>query len=326
MLIRIVLLLMLLSGSMVLFAQYPPAAGHPGSTAMYKDSSAFVAWATGCEVVRGPINIMELQGEEASFGDAPDALGAAEGNSVNVVSLGDMGQATLTFDVEITDGDGWDFAVFENALDDTFLELAFVQVSSDGVFFHMFPAISLTDEFVQVPTFGELYCTKLNNFAGKYRQGFGTPFDLAELAGNPGLDLQKITHVRIIDAIGCIQNQFASFDSQGHVVNDPWPTAFDMGGFDLDAVGVINTSETGIGENVLSVSVFPNPFTNRFTVNSNNSQSASIEVYSLDGMLIIKEFIEHNAEFDFSGKQPGVYFLIIKSDEKAIIIKLLKSK
>jgi len=326
MLIRNALLLMLLTMSMLLCAQYPPAAGQAGTTAIHKDSSIFVAWATGCDVVRGPINIMDLQGEVVSFGDPSNALGIAGGNSVDVVSLGDMGQATLTFDVEITDGDGWDFAVFENSLDDTFLELAFVQVSSDGVSFNTFPAVSLTDEFVQVPTFGQLDCTKLNNFAGKYRQGFGTPFDLAELEGIAGLDLQKITHIRVIDAIGCIQNQFASFDSQGHVVNDPWPTAFDMGGFDLDAVGVINTSETGIDENDLSVSVFPNPFTNRFTVNSNNLQSASIEVYSSDGLLMIKEFIGHNAEFDFSGKQPGVYFLIIKSDEKAIIIKLLKSK
>jgi hypothetical protein len=313
------------SMSMGLFAQYPPAVGQEGSTAIYKDSSIFVAWATGCEVLRGPINIMDLQGEVASFGEPSNALGAAEGNSADVVSLGDMGQATLIFDVEIADGDGWDFAVFENSLDDTFLELAFVQVSSDGVFFHCFPAVSLTDEFIQVPTFGELDCSKLNNFAGKYRQGFGTPFDLAELAGTPGLDLQKITHVRIIDAIGCIQNQFASFDSQGHVVNDPWPTAFDMGGFDLDAVGVINTAETGIGEYDLSVSVFPNPFTNRFTVNCNNSQPALLEVYSSDGLLLVNEFINDLAEFDFSDKQPGVYFLKLKSERRISTVKLLKS-
>jgi hypothetical protein len=313
------------SMSMGLFAQYPPAVGQEGSTAIYKDSSIFVAWATGCEVLRGPINIMDLQGEVASFGEPSNALGAAEGNSADVVSLGDMGQATLIFDVEIADGDGWDFAVFENSLDDTFLELAFVQVSSDGVFFHWFPAVSLTDEFTQVPTFGELDCTKLNNFAGKYRQGFGTPFDLAELAGSPGLNLQKITHIRIIDAIGCIQNQFASFDTEGHVVNDPWPTAFDMGGFDLDAVGVINTAETGIGENDLSVSVFPNPFTNRFTVNCNNSQPVLLEVYSLDGLLIVKDFIDGFAEFDFSDKQPGVYFLKLKSSGKTSVFKLVKT-
>jgi len=88
---------------------------------------------------------MDPQGEQASFGDESEALGVAEGNSVDVLSLGDMGQATLTFDVEIEDGEGWDFAVFENSLDDTFLELAFVEVSSDGEDFYLFPAVSLTD-------------------------------------------------------------------------------------------------------------------------------------------------------------------------------------
>jgi hypothetical protein len=36
------------------------------------------------------------------------------------------------------------------------------------------------------------------------------------------------------------ENNYASYDSQGHQINDPWPTNFPTGGFDLDAVGVIN--------------------------------------------------------------------------------------
>jgi len=306
-------------------AQYPPPADQSGTTAIHKDSSVFVAWATACEVIRGPINIMDLQGEKASFGNESEALGMVEGNSVDVVSLGDMGQATLTFDVEIADGEGWDFAVFENSLDDTFLELGFVAVSSNGEDFYMFPAISLTGQFVQVPTFGEIDCSKINNFAGKYRQGFGTPFELAELAGQPGLDLQKITHVRIIDAIGCIQNQFASFDSQGHVVNDPWPTPFDMGGFDLDGVGVINTSNTGIHVNDAYVSVFPNPFVNQFTVLPGIIEILLIEVYSSEGMMLVRRFISCKTDFDFTSFPPGLYFIKIQSDEKVLTLKILKS-
>jgi hypothetical protein len=306
-------------------AQYPPPAGQAGSTAIHKDSSIFVAWATNCEVMRGPINIMDPQGEKASFGEPANALGIAQGNSTDAVSLGDMGQATLTFDVEIADGEGWDFAVFENALNDTFLELAFVAVSSDGEGFHYFPAVSLTDEFLQVPTFGEVDCTKLNNFAGKYRQGFGTPFDLSELAGTTGLDIQKITHVRIIDAIGCIQNQFASFDSQGHVVNDPWPTAFDMGGFDLDAVGVIHTSNTGIDENDISVKVFPNPFVDMFSVTSTYPGSLLMEVYSGDGILLLSKSFDGKQNIDFSAYPLGMYFLKIQLRDRIFTEKLLKS-
>jgi hypothetical protein len=310
----------------VIIAQYPPPAGQSGTTAIYKDSSIFVAWATGCEVIRGPINIMDLQGETASFGDPLNAAGIAEGNSVDVVSLGDMGQATLTFDVEIADGEGWDFAVFENALNDTFLELAFVAVSSDGEDFYSFPAVSLTDQFVQVSTFGELDCTKVNNFAGKYRQGLGTPFDLAELNGIAGLDLQKVTHIRIIDAIGCIQNQFASFDSQGHVVNDPWPTAFDTGGFDLDGVGVIHTSNTGVVENDISFSVFPNPFADSFTVSTATPGKFVIEIYSARGMMLLRKQMNSTLNIDFTVYPPGVCFLKIYSDKNVVTRKIIKSR
>ena len=36
------------------------------------------------------------------------------------------------------------------------------------------------------------------------------------------------------------ENDYSRCDSQGHQINDPWPTNFPTGGFDLDAVGVIN--------------------------------------------------------------------------------------
>jgi hypothetical protein len=39
------------------------------------------------------------------------------------------------------------------------------------------------------------------------------------------------------------ENNYASCDSQGHQINDPWPTPFPTGGFDLDAVGVIHQKQ-----------------------------------------------------------------------------------
>jgi len=46
--------------------------------------------------------------------------------------------------------------------------------------------------------------------------------------------------VKVIDVIGTIDPQYASRDSFGNIVNDPYPTPFGSCGFDLDAVGVIN--------------------------------------------------------------------------------------
>ena len=89
-------------------------------------------------------------------------------------------------------------------------------------------------------SFGSLDPTNLNNLAGKYRRGFGTPFDLAELPGDPDLDVQNVTHVRVLDVGGSINPAYGSQDSLGNTINEPFTTPFETGGFDLDAVGVIN--------------------------------------------------------------------------------------
>ena len=223
---------------------YAPPAGEPNSTAIDMDDPNFVGWATGIGVQRGYVNISEPGWGYVSYGNDSDALGKANGDSYGVISLGDGGTATLTFDYPITNRDGYDFAVFENAFNDTFLELAFVEVSSDGNNFFGFEAISLTQTDTQVGGFGSLDTTNLHNFAGKYRQGYGTPFDLEELADvNSLLDINCITHVRIIDVVGCIQDEYASYDSLGNKINDPWATPFSTGGFDLEAIGVLEGQE-----------------------------------------------------------------------------------
>jgi hypothetical protein len=220
---------------------FAPPAGQPDSTAMDRNDPRFIEWAVGITVVRGPMEIDKPELGPASYGAPENVLGKAAGTTSNVVSLGDGGSATLTFAHPIANGPSFDFAVFENGLDDQFLELAFVEVSSNGIDFFRFPSISLTQSDTQVEGFGLLDATNLQNLAGKYRVGQGTPFDLAELAGaSPLLDVDAVTHVRFVDVAGCIQDSYASLDSQGHKVNDPWPTPFPSGGFDLGGVGVIN--------------------------------------------------------------------------------------
>lgn len=226
--------------SAAMAGSFAPAAGQPGSTAISADDAAFVGWATGIELDRGPLDAASPAGGLATYGTPTDALGPAGTVTTAVVSLGDGGAATLTFAAPLWDGPGYDFAVFENSFADAFLELAFVEVSSDGQNFVRFNAISETPVDSQVGGFGALDPTNLYNLAGKYRVGYGTPFDLAELAGEPGLDLDAVTHVRVVDVIGSINPALGSYDSLGQLVNDPYPTGFASGGFDLDGVGVIH--------------------------------------------------------------------------------------
>lgn len=234
--------------SLVQAGPYAPAAGQVGSTAIPYNDSRFVGWATGGTLVRGPQDINNPTGSLASFGVLSDAFGPAGTSTTAVVSLGDGGSATLTFDQPIRNGPGADFAVFENGFSDTFLELAFVEVSSDGTNFFRFPSFSETPAATQVGGFGLLDPTNLHNLAGKYRVGYGTPFDLSDLLSlaGPILDLNHITHVRVIDVVGRIDlapgnpSYTPSLDSLGRVINDPYSTPFASGGFDLDGVGVIN--------------------------------------------------------------------------------------
>ncbi|MES2589716.1 MAG: T9SS type A sorting domain-containing protein [Bacteroidota bacterium] len=236
------------------FAQsFAPPAGIIGTTALYKDSSIFVAWANGIDFQRGYLNISNKSLGLASYGLAENALNEAEGNSFDIVSFGDSGVAILTFENPIQNGDGNDFAVFENSFSDDYLEFAFVEVSSDGINFVRFPVTSETQTASQINGLGLSDCRYVNNLAGKYRQGYGTPFDLEELVGLVGqnTDLNNIRHVKLIDVVGSIDANFGTFDSQGTIINEPWPSEFASGGFDLDAVGVINQYVNSLNENSL---------------------------------------------------------------------------
>ncbi len=233
--------------SLALAGPFAPQAGQPGSTAIAAADPRFVEWANSVvNLTRGPQNISNPNLGLASFGTPANALGPSDAatNSAGVVSLGDGGQITLSFPQPICDGVGPDFAVFENGFASgglAFLELGFVEVSSDGTNFFRFPATSDTQTATQVASFGLLDATNLNNLAGKYVAGFGTPFDLSELAGvSPLLDVNDVRYVRIVDVVGSIDPLYATHDSVGNIVNDPWPTPTASSGFDLDAIGVIN--------------------------------------------------------------------------------------
>lgn len=211
---------------------YAPAAGQAGSTAIAKDDSRFKGWAVEVESVR--------YGQNASdtWRTPENALGPASGQASDVVSLGDGGQITLRFEPSMRNGAGPDFAVFENSFSDTFLELAFVEVSSDAVTFLRFDHVYLGTG--PMAAFDTMDPTHISGFAGKYRAGHGTPFDLDDLANRQEVrdghvDLDAIRYVRIVDVVG----DGSERDSFGRAIYDPYPTV-DSGGFDLDAVGVLN--------------------------------------------------------------------------------------
>jgi hypothetical protein len=259
-------------------------AGQNGSSAIYKDSSVIVNWATGIQVSRGYLNVANPSLGVVGFGLEQEALGIAEGDGTSVVSLGDGGAAVLTFTNAIMNLSGPDFAVFENGFADDYMEFAHVEVSSDGVNYFRFPSISEIPLTIQTDNFTFVDCRYVLNLAGKYRQGYGVPFDLEELTGIPNLDVNAITHVKLIDVIGSIDAQFGSLDDSGDLINDPYPTEFDSGGFDLDAVAVINEAPAGLIESDLRFSISPNPTTGIIQIHS--IEQGVIRFYNVIGELL----------------------------------------
>lgn len=324
--IKRISILLLAMVPVALWAQFAPAQDKPGTTAMHADSSAFVAWATGCTVERGPMRIDKPENGLASYGADSLALGMP-GGTYDVVSLGDGGTATLTFESPIYNGEGPDFAVFENGFanavnpDTWALELGFVEVSSDGENFFRFPAVTYVQTDEQLGNAGSIVPAQLHNFASKYGAFYGTPFDLDEVEDNALLDKNKVTHVRIVDVVGNIDPEYASKDSEGHIINDPWPTAFASSGFDLDAVGVIHDiAHNDVPENTEeSIAVYPNPVKDRLMVKAENLQS--VEIYNLVGQQVL---VSTSDVVDMGALNQGIYFVRINADGKTVTKRVVK--
>ncbi len=216
-------------------------------------------------------------GVDAQWADPGNALGPATGDRLDIVSLGDLnrqqiddglppGRITLSFDEPIRQQDGYEFVVFENGFTSDvsletgsvagqmFAELGYVEVSTNGVDFARFDAVSLTPE--AVGSYGTMEISNVYNLAGKHPNGTGTPFDLQEITGEPNVvsglvDINDIRYVRIIDIPGSgdFYDQAAAhidpasgavreYYSDDHPIYDAWVT-FGSGGVDVEAVGVL---------------------------------------------------------------------------------------
>jgi hypothetical protein len=293
------------------FAQFDPAGGKDGSNAVHRDNASLSYWGDSVEIIQGNQRINASSPVKVTTGEAIDALNAPDNRTV---SLGDGGQATYYFERAISNISGPDFVVFENGFEwvgGYFLELAFVEVSSDGKRYVRFPAQSIADTATQIENLAYMECEWYHNLAGKHQAPFGTPFDLNELTDSAGIDINAITHVRLIDVVGSLSDSFAGRDVNGIKINDPWPTDFESGGFDLDAIGVL---QFPLGDNKLGVIkrfVAPNPTTtfNGFSVNLSYRK---LNVISLDGSLLYQSL-----EYKMKHKpnlSPGIYIVRIETD------------
>jgi len=209
----------------------PGGADDPERRAIEVGDERVTLWAT--EVVE------QVRGARLSplFDQPSSALGPAEGDPLKVTSLGEGGSITLGFEQLIREGVGAELVVFENSFNDTFLELAWVEVSSNGVDFARLPSQHLAQE--PLGPFSEQAPEQVMGLAGLTRGGWSPAFDLFSLDGHPMVQmglvhLDELRYVRVVD----IQGDGRALDSGGRPIYDPFQTA-ESAGFDLDGVGAL---------------------------------------------------------------------------------------
>lgn len=182
---------------------------------------------------------------------APTGQGLSNG-SLDVTTLGVGGSLTLGFDVTIADGPGADFSVCENVFTfdgECFAEVAWVEVSTDGVAFarmpnrYAGPSTGLPGFTGPWGTYSGLagalpvIANAVNGIdARDLPLAGGDGFDLHALANDPlvvggQVNLSAIHFVRLVDP-----PHASGLDSAGNVI---WDNSGATGSADVDAVCVI---------------------------------------------------------------------------------------
>jgi len=180
----------------------------------------------------------------------PPLGGGASAGSMDVLSLGDGGEIILEFkDNIVANGPGPDLIIFENAFfaggntENTFAEVAFVEVSLNGVDYYRFPNDYNPD--------GEPVNNPANwlGFAGvlpalSHPDNGIDPTDPLVSGGDlfdlDDVGLDKIRFIKIIDTN---EGDEAARDSDGDLIYDPGMPGGDSAGFDLDAVAAVYSTD-----------------------------------------------------------------------------------
>ncbi|HPQ42044.1 MAG TPA: hypothetical protein PLV45_16870 [bacterium] len=197
-------------------------------------------------------------GDSAGFGQDqfPDiVLGPPEGagtsaGSLDVLSLGDGGSITLEFtDNIVENGPGVDLIIFENAFysagnpENVFCEVAFVEVSEDGITYYRFPN-DYNPEGTPVNN-----PANWSGFAGVHpvlsHPGNGIDPTNPDLAGGDAFDLDEVglDRIRFVRIIDTHEGENAAVDDDGDTIYDPGYPGGDNAGFDLDAVAAVYSVE-----------------------------------------------------------------------------------
>jgi hypothetical protein len=224
----------------------PTQTSHPIDAAIPSNSPLFAEWADRIDASR---TFFAPRGSTTISPTGVNSLGDLD--ATQIAAGAQVGYLTVTFPKGVRNGAGADFAVFENGFtfgspNGLFAELAYVEVSSNGVDFARFQSISTNVAPVTGSgAFAGFDMSNVYNLAGKHAGGYGTPFNLDDLLTHPlvtggAVNLASIQYVKLVDVPG----NGSYLDSLGNPILDNWMTT-GSGGFDFrlpvgQGVGVIH--------------------------------------------------------------------------------------
>lgn len=90
---------------------------------------------------------------------------------------------------------------------------------------------------------------------------------------------------------------------------------------------VTTSQQVGINELTYlnNLSIYPNPFENKFTIKNTDKLKLSYEIFSMNGKLISADAIgELENEINLSDLQEGIYFIKLTHNGKSIVKKIVK--
>jgi hypothetical protein len=128
--------------------------------------------------------------------------------------------------------------------------------------------------------------------------------------------------------VGTINLAYASYDSRGKIINDPWPTPFPQSGFDLDAVAVLNGNLVGVEENMLPViSLYPVPAGHFLTAEIGNQNHGKIRILDAWGRQIYEwRTFEYMIDIDVAQLKSGIYLaeIYVESMSESVFRRFIK--